>query len=64
MARLFDVAKAFRILPAVVGMRSNAEVFVTFDGTPLRQLTLDTSRVYQPSGLPRYRVREGSDVPR
>ena len=35
---------------------------VTFDGTLLRQLTLDTTRRYQPSGLPRYRVREGSDV--
>jgi transposase InsO family protein len=37
---------------------------VTFDGKLLRQLTLDTTRTYQPSGLPRYRVREGSDVPR
>jgi len=37
---------------------------VTFDGKLLRQLILDTSRTYQPSGLPRYRVREGSDVPR
>jgi hypothetical protein len=37
---------------------------MTFDGTLLRQLTLDTTRTYQPSGLPRYRVREGSDVPR
>ena len=37
---------------------------VTFDGKLLRQLTLDTTRRYQPSGLPRYRVREGSDVPR
>jgi transposase InsO family protein len=36
---------------------------VTFDGKLLRQLTLDTTRTYQPSGLPRYRVREGSDVP-
>jgi hypothetical protein len=36
---------------------------VTFDGKVLRQLTLDTTRTYQPSGLPRYRVREGSDVP-
>jgi len=37
---------------------------VTFDGTLLRHLTLDPSRPYQPSGLSRYRVREGSDVPR
>ena len=37
---------------------------VTFDGRLLRQLRLDTTRRYQPSGLPRYRVREGSDVPR
>jgi transposase InsO family protein len=37
---------------------------VTLDGKLLRQLTLDTTRRYQPSGLPRYRVREGSDVPR
>ena len=37
---------------------------VTFDGKLLRQLTLDPTRTYQPSGLPRYRVREGSDVPR
>jgi hypothetical protein len=37
---------------------------VTFDGKLLRQLTLDTTRRYQPSGLPRCRVREGSDVPR
>ena len=35
---------------------------VTFDGKLLRQLTLDTTRRYQPSGLPRYRAREGSDV--
>jgi transposase InsO family protein len=27
---------------------------VTFNGTLLRQLTLDTTRTYQPSGLPRY----------
>jgi hypothetical protein len=37
---------------------------MTFDRKLLRQLTLDTMRTYQPSGLPRYRVREGSDVPR
>ena len=37
---------------------------VTVDGKLLRQLTLDTTRRYQPSGLPRYMVREGSDVPR
>jgi hypothetical protein len=37
---------------------------VTFDGKLLRQLTLDTTRIYQPSGLPRSRIREGSDVPR
>jgi transposase InsO family protein len=37
---------------------------VTLDGTLLRHLTLDTSRTYQPSGLPRTRVREGSRVPR
>lgn len=37
---------------------------VTFDGTLLRQLTLDPTRRYQPSGLPRFRVREGSGVPR
>lgn len=37
---------------------------VTFEGTLLRHLTLDPTRTYQPSGLPRYRVREGSDVPR
>jgi hypothetical protein len=37
---------------------------VTGNGMLLRQLTLDTTRRYQPSGLPRYRVREGSDVPR
>ena len=37
---------------------------VTFDGTLLRHLTLDPSRTYQPSGLSRYKVREGSDVPR
>jgi hypothetical protein len=36
---------------------------VTFDGTLLRQLSLDTTRRYQPSGLPCYRVCEGSDVP-
>jgi transposase InsO family protein len=36
---------------------------VTVDGKLLRHLTLDTTRRYQPSGLPRYRVREGSDVP-
>jgi hypothetical protein len=37
---------------------------VTLDGTLLRHLTLDTPRTYQPSGLPRTRVREGSRVPR
>ena len=37
---------------------------VTLDGTLLRHLTLDTSRTYQPSGLSRTRVREGSCVPR
>jgi transposase InsO family protein len=37
---------------------------VTFDGQLLRQLTLDTTGRYQPSGLARNRVREGSDVPR
>jgi transposase InsO family protein len=37
---------------------------MTLDGTLLRQFTLDPTRRYQPSGLPRYRVREGSDVPR
>jgi hypothetical protein len=30
---------------------------VTLDSTLLRHLTLDTSRTYQPSGLPRSRVR-------
>jgi transposase InsO family protein len=37
---------------------------VTFDGKLLRHLILDPSRTYQPSGLPRNRVREGSAVPR
>jgi transposase InsO family protein len=37
---------------------------VTLDGTLLRQLILDTTRAYQPSGLPRVKVREGSRVPR
>jgi len=37
---------------------------MTFDGKLLRLLTSDTTRTYQPSGLPRYRVREVSDVPR
>jgi hypothetical protein len=36
---------------------------VTFDGRLLRRFTLDPTRRYQPSGLPRYRAREGSDVP-
>ncbi len=36
---------------------------VTFDGKLLRQLTLDTTRTYQPNGLVDG-VREGSDVPR
>jgi transposase InsO family protein len=37
---------------------------VTLDGTLLRHLILDTTRAYQPSGLPRNKVREGSRVPR
>jgi transposase InsO family protein len=37
---------------------------VTFVGQLLRHFTLDPTRRYQPSGLPRTRVREGSDVPR
>ena len=37
---------------------------VTFEGTLLRHFTLDLARTYQPSGLPRYKVSEGSDVPR
>jgi hypothetical protein len=37
---------------------------VTLDGTLLRHLTLDTSRSYQPSGLPRRQPCEGSRVPR
>jgi hypothetical protein len=37
---------------------------VTFEGQLLRHFTLDPTRRYQPSGLPRTRVREGSDVPR
>ncbi len=37
---------------------------VTLEGTLLRHLILDTTRTYQPSGLPRPRVREGSRVPR
>jgi hypothetical protein len=37
---------------------------VSFDGKLLRHLILDPSRTYQPSGLPRNRVREGSAVPR
>lgn len=36
---------------------------VTFDGRLLRHLTLDPTRTYQPTGLPRNKVREGSDVP-
>ena len=36
---------------------------VTFDGKLLCQLTLETTRTYQPRGLPRERVREGSAVP-
>ena len=37
---------------------------VTLDGTLLRHLILDTTRAYQPTGLPRNKVREGSRVPR
>jgi hypothetical protein len=37
---------------------------VTLDGTLLRHLILDTTKAYQPTGLPRNKVREGSRVPR
>ena len=37
---------------------------VTLDGTLLRHLIIDTTRAYQPTGLPRNKVREGSRVPR
>jgi hypothetical protein len=37
---------------------------VKLDGTLLRHLTLDTSRSYQPTGLPRSYPRGGSRVPR
>ena len=37
---------------------------VTSNGELLRQFTLDTSRAYQPSGLPRNYPRGGSRVPR
>ena len=37
---------------------------VTFNGKLLRKFMLDPTHRYQPSALPRYMVREGSDVPR
>ena len=37
---------------------------LTLDGNPLRHLTLDTSRGYQPSRLPRHNVREVSCIGR
>ncbi len=65
-SRLFHIGigrryKGKRIRLYVAGLDIRV---VTWDGTLLRQLTLDTSKAYQPSGEPRSYPRGGSRVPR
>jgi Integrase core domain len=65
-SRLFHIAvgRRWKGTPVRLYVADLDVRILTLEGTLLRQLTLDTTRTYQPSGLPRYRVREGSDVPR